>query len=96
MIQNKEKSLFLKCDCSTHTFECERVVEYWGDGQPEETFNLTFWSCGRNDQTLSWRERWRWIWNILRTGSPWSDGIIIDNEQAKEIVNYINKHLPKE
>ena len=93
---NKEKSLFVKCQCSGHVFEVERFVDDWTDGGHDEGFNLTFWNYGRNDNTLCWRERLRWIWNIFCTGKPWADGIIIENEQAKEITNYINKHLPKE
>lgn len=91
----KNKSLFLKCQCSGHLFELERFVDNWTGGH-DEGFNLTFWNCGYNNNILCWRERWNWIWNIIRTGKPWSDGVIINNEQAKEIVNYINKHLSKE
>jgi hypothetical protein len=74
--------------CSTHLFEIER--------SDDNEFNLTFWHYSRQDTILGWRERLRWIWRIFRTGNPWSDGIIISDEQAKTIVNYINKHLPKE
>jgi hypothetical protein len=59
-------------------------------------FNLTFWSYGRSGEILGWKERFRWIWNIIRTGKPWTDGISINNDQAKEIIEHINKHLSKE
>jgi hypothetical protein len=87
-MNDTSKSLFIKCLCSTHLFEIER--------SDDNEFNLTFWHYSRQDTILGWRERLRWIWRIFRTGNPWSDGIIISDEQAKTIVNYINKHLPKE
>jgi hypothetical protein len=89
--EKKEKSLFVKCQCSTHCFQIEKSVDDWLEG-----FDLTFWNLGRTNDTLCWRERFRWVWNIFRTGQPWADGIIISNEQAKEISEYINKHLQKE
>lgn len=92
----KEESLFEKCQCQGDIFELQRYKDHWGDGKIDEGFNLTFWSLGRSSNKLCWRERWRWIWNILRTGNPWADGIIINDKQAKEIADYINKHLPKE
>ena len=92
----KVKSLFVKCKCSADCFEIERFYDDWDNGPHEEGFNLAFWSLGRRNEILCWRERWRWIWNIIRTGNPWSDGIIVSNGQAKEISEYINKHLQKE
>ncbi len=91
-----EESLFEKCQCYGDIFELQRYKDTWADGHVNEGFNLTFWSLGRSSNKLCWRERLRWIWNIIRTGNPWADGIIINNEQAKHIVNYINKYLPKE
>lgn len=85
-----------KCTCGGHMFEIERYEDHWGDGNIEKGFNLATWERGRGGKTLCWRERWRWIWNILRTGKLWADDVIINDEQAKEIADYINKYLPKE
>lgn len=85
---NNQKSLFVKCQCFSHLLEVECIES--------EGFNLTFWRYIRQDVILNWHERLRWMWRIFRTGNPWTDGIMISNEQAKTIVDYINKHLPKE
>jgi len=90
-----ENSLFVKCQCSTHCFEVQRFVESYG-GVKDEGFYLTFWSYGRINNVLTLKERLRWVWNILKTGNPWSDGIIIDDTQAREILKHINSHLNKQ
>lgn len=87
MSLKKNKSLYLKCDCSCHLLE----IEY--DDDFDDSFCIALWSRGRQGEILSWRDRIRWIWNIIRTGNPWSDSIIINKTKAKEIINYINKHL---
>lgn len=85
-----KKSLFEKCQCSTHCFE----IEYFCyEPKDDKGFYLSFWTYARKAEKLCWKERIRWIWNIIKTGNPWSDSIIINNEQAKEITEYINKHL---
>lgn len=90
-----KKSLFEPCACSTHCFEIQRFTPTSFDS--DEGFYLNFWSLGRSsERLLSWRERIKWIWTIIRKGSVESDSIIINNSQAKEISEYINKHLSKE
>lgn len=86
-------SQFQKCSCSSHCLEIER---YCDTPVYDEGFYVTIWSYGRNSNILGWKERFRWIWKIFRTGSPWADSVILNNEQAKQIINYINQHLPKE
>lgn len=87
--ENNEESLYLTCDCSNHGFQLKKSTSCgW--------FYLSCWKYGRNCNILSWKERCRWIWNIVITGNPWADDVIINNKQAKQIIEYINKHLPKE
>ena len=95
MNDNEKKSLFLKCSCAGHCFELQRY-SYENEHPADQGFNLTVWTYGRVSEKLCWRERIRWAWNIIKTGCPWADGVMIDNNQAKEMVEYINQHLPKE
>jgi len=83
------ESLFVKCDCGTHMLEVQRYYEDIHD----QGFYLTFWHYGRVNRPMSLRERMRWCWRILRTGDPWADGIIANNETAKKISDYITKYL---
>ena len=94
-MKNNNDSIFVKCQCSGHLFECERFIYEYSNGECDKGFNLSFWICGRRNNILGWKERWRWIWNILKTGKPWSDGIIINDEQSVEIIKFFKKHLVK-
>lgn len=85
------KSLFIKCECLGHGVEIDHTEDGSDDG-----FTLTFWSCGRYDHTLSWGDRIRYIIHLIKTGKPWGDDVLINKIQAKQIVEYINKHLQKE
>jgi hypothetical protein len=89
-----EESLFEKCGCTCHLFEIQRYIDKWGEYE-EKGFNLSYWNMGR-DNILCWKDRLKWIWRIFQTGNPFSDGVMINDKQAKEIADYINKHLPKE
>ncbi len=84
----ESESLFVKCQCSTHCLE----IQHFND-ETDSGFYMTFWNAYRNGKILSWKNRFRWIWRIFVTGNPWSDGIVIDKDQALNISEYIIKHL---
>lgn len=86
------KSHFVKCNCGGDMLEVERYNYRDGD----EGFNFSSWSRGRHGKKLIWKERFRWCWNILRTGSPWADDIIATNQDAKGLAEFILKNLPNE
>jgi hypothetical protein len=88
--------LFLKCSCTSHAVEIQRY-DY---SQPEdvyedEGFYIAMWLQHFNYK-LTWSERFRWILNIIRTGVPWADSVLLTNDQAKQLKQYIEQHLPKE
>lgn len=59
-------------------------------------FNFTVWNRGRHGKVMTWKERFRWCWNILKTGSPWADDIIATNKDARGLAIFILKNLPSE
>jgi hypothetical protein len=80
---------FIKCACYGHLMELEYDREY-------NQYYLTIWSSGFKREKLSWYDRIRWIWNILKTGNPWSDMFIINESTRKEIVEFLdNKNVEK-
>jgi hypothetical protein len=84
---NKEKSLFLKCMCSTHLLE----VEYFNYNSPvkETGFNITIWNMNYNNTITSWKEKLKWCWNIIKTGNPWADSVVLTEERACELAAFI-------
>jgi hypothetical protein len=84
----KEESLMLKCACSSEAVE----LTYWPNDDVPDEFWFCMWEMAPA-RPLCWRERIRWCWNILRKGNPWADNIILNPEQAKQVAEFITKHL---
>jgi hypothetical protein len=87
------KSHFIKCSCTCQQLECE-VYDY-KDG--DAGVNFTMWKRGRSGKTLeTWKERIRWCWHILTTGSLWADDIIATNQDARGLAEFILQNVPLE
>jgi hypothetical protein len=77
-------NLFLSCLCSSHVLQAT-VDE-------DKNVEISIWQLGRT-RSLSWKERLRWIWRILRTGDPWADQILIDRKQGKSLEQFLKQNL---
>lgn len=86
------KSHFVTCGCSSHMLQVERYDYRDGD----DGFNFAIWERGRDGKKLRFRERLRWCWNILTTGTLWADDIIATNKDAQGVAEFILQNLPKE
>ena len=84
--------LLIKCDCLTHALELVYIEDKYDGDNSVKKFELSAWQLMNSDRPLCWRQKIRWIWRILRTGMPWTDMMIISDDKAKEIVEFINKH----
>ena len=90
VIDKYYKSIYVKCDCSYHMLQVERYYEDKND----KGFNFAIWEHGRGN-ILSFREKIRWCWNILKTGNPWADSIMVSDETTVEICKFIQSELIK-
>lgn len=88
---NDEQHLYIKCDCGGDLLELERYVE---ESPSDRGFQIAFWDYGQWGRApMSWKQRIRWCWNVLKTGCPWSDMVMINDEKALEISNFILKNI---
>ena len=84
----REKSyIMVKGECEGKALE----VTHWPDVYGDEYW-FTTWLQGY-DHRLGWRERFRWCWNILRTGHPWAVDIILTHEDAQKVSDFLNLQL---
>jgi hypothetical protein len=81
---------FTTCDGGCEIFEIHRF-----SGDAYSNFEFSMWKPMCSDRPLGFKERLRWCWNILRTGIPWSDAIIISDTKAKKIANFILTEINK-
>jgi hypothetical protein len=95
IIKSKIEEKFFKCSCYSHALEIVYMVEkYENDKNSYEDFYFNLWEMGRGDNNImSWRWRFRWMWHILKTGKPYTDGIILTKEQIIDIVKFLNEQL---
>jgi hypothetical protein len=75
----------IMCDCGTEGIIIQHDIE---DGEPFfSQIYMSFLEHGKHhDNRLVWSQRLRWIWQVLTTGRPYSDGIVLRPEKAKELV----------
>jgi hypothetical protein len=73
---------FYECDC--HTEGLMISYEYEEDGLP--CIDIAFFQHGLDaSKQLSFFERLRWCWHILKKGIPFRDMIILNQRTAREL-----------
>ena len=82
-------SKFFKCQCGSEAIEIEVDDAVKVQSFPPEMY-ISLWSYGSFSRVMSFKERLRWIWHILRTGMPWTDSITFDYKKAKEFRDAYN------
>jgi hypothetical protein len=63
----------------------------------EDGLYLSIWERGYgHDNTLSWKQKLRYIWQILIRGKPYGDQIVLDREGCFALSKALIEHAPHE
>jgi hypothetical protein len=82
------KVIFVKCTCHSEGLMVEA---------DEDNLYLSIWERGYgHDSTLSWRQKLRYIWQILIRGKPYGDQIVLDREGCFTLSKALIEHAPRE
>lgn len=82
------KTVFIKCTCHSEGLMVEA---------DEDSLYLSIWERGYGqDSTLSWKQKLRYIWQILRHGKPYGDQIVLDREGCFTLSKALIEHAPSE
>ena len=81
-----QDSIFLICDCYEHGLLVEKFKH-------ENEVSLSLFERGLSGRTLGWSERLRWCWQIIRYGRPWSDFVILNEENKQQLKDFLNKKI---
>ena len=84
-MKDEKDSAFLICDCCSPGLLVEKF-------EGEEEVSLSLFERGLDGRILSWSSRLRWCWQILRYGKPWSDFIILNTENQKQLKNFLDNN----
>jgi hypothetical protein len=83
-VYEKNKVIFFLCDCHSEVL----VIEY------DKELGLADLSVYENRASykhkLSFWQRFRHIWHIIVRGTPYSDQILLNKNQIKELKTFLN------
>jgi len=79
---------FITCSCGT---EGVYIVKYKGE---EETY-LSMFSRGINPVKTSFLQKIRYIWKLIKTGTPYEDELVLNKKDLKKLLVVLNKCISK-
>jgi hypothetical protein len=80
-MENNFWKKFYECDCT-----CEGIMMSYEIDDPDPVIDLAFYTIGfDSSKILTFKDKLRWCWHILIKGTPWSDMVILNQKQAKEL-----------
>jgi hypothetical protein len=80
------KELFLECDCYSEGIK----FNYDQDG----LLNISLYQRGFKPRTRTWREKLRWIYQIIIKDVPYDDEVIISKNKIKQLIQFMNEISP--
>lgn len=80
------KEIFLECACYSEGIR----FNYDQDGM----LNISLYQRGFTPRTRSWKEKLRWIWQIIIKDVPYDDELIISKDKIKQLSQFVNEILP--
>lgn len=90
----KEKQIFIPCECASHLLSVISDVEYFNDNkQVRQEFWLAMFTYGTYNKKPSLKEKIGIIWNYLKTGKMHEDQIILSPDEAQKLVDFITDNI---
>jgi hypothetical protein len=80
---NNSRQKFFMCECSSHALSVTKFED-------EDEFYFSIWHEAALER-LSLLQRIRYIWKILKSGSPYGDQLILSSEKIESLINFLNK-----
>ena len=84
----REKETFIQCACSN---ECLQLYKF----EEDDELYISIWEMGYSkDNRLTWKQRLRYIWRIIREGRPYGDQIVLDRTGRSKLIHaLVDAHL---
>ena len=75
------KEIYIRCGCSAEVLRIEHNKE-------DKQYYISIYEYKTNKYPLS--QKLRWIWRILKYGTPYGDQMVIDEENAGRLGRWLN------
>lgn len=93
--KNKEDYWFKFYECACHGEGIMMSYEYEEEGGLPQ-IDMAFFQYGNvGRHPLGFRERLRWAWNLIRTGRPFLDEVMLSQRTARELADDLLKFSKK-
>jgi hypothetical protein len=86
MNTESKKNIFIMCDCYSHGLLFEKDIN-------EDEFYISMYERGFEGRYTSWTDKLRCIWQFIKTGHPYTDMVVLNKDNAKELLSYLEKNL---
>ena len=84
---NMNKTVFIKCTCHSEGIMIEA---------DEDSLYLSIWERGyKDDNSFTWKQKLRYIWQILKHGKPYGDQIVLDRGSCFALSRALIEHAPQ-
>lgn len=80
------KEEFIPCDCGLEVLRLTYDPDDLDFG-----LNVSILEKGG----IPWRDKLRWIWQIIRHGSPFSDAILLNNDGVTKLIDFGREYHEK-
>lgn len=83
-----KNEIYLECDCHSHALHIEKDPCF---EKEDPIWYGSFWMRGydKND----WKWKWRIVWEVIKTGRPYGDEVVLRRKHLQELLEYIQEQL---
>ncbi|NBW58384.1 hypothetical protein EBR43_11550 [bacterium] len=75
---------FIACSCHSEGIYLVKQAD-------DDFLYLSFFSQGINPKRFNWRDKCRYIWNVLKHGKPFEDELVMDKLAVAKLKKILNK-----
>ena len=87
-----KKSYYCDCNSGNITISNDYENKVSKELPDQKYIDLAFFNLGFDSKEfLSWKNRLRWCWEILRRGTVWCDMVILNQDTAKALGRDLTK-----
>lgn len=78
------KRKYISCSCESEMIVLEKFSN-------EDEIYMSLFSRGLNVKRYNFKDRLRHIWQIIKTGFPYTDELVLSKDRAKELIKSLTE-----
>jgi len=81
------KTNMVFCSCGSEAIG----IDY---DQDDNLTSLAFWQLGDGSYKIGWKDKFRWIKQILKGNRPYTDMVMLNAAERAALINALKEHTP--